>query len=83
MTDSSPPRLPRGAALYLAIVQFFFVTTWTVYVIFLPKLLTAAGLPPSYAIWILMFDQLVFMVMDVVMGVAADRAGRVIGRLAR
>jgi len=81
MTDSSRPQLPRGAALYLAVVQFFFVTTWTVYVIYLPKLLAAAGLPASYTIWILMLDQLIFMVMDVVMGVAADRAGRVLGRI--
>src|SRR5688572_26192463 len=81
MSDPSPPHLPRGAALYLAIVQFFFVSTWTVYVIYLPQLLTAAGLPSSYAIWILIIDQLVFMVMDVVMGVAADRAARVVGRL--
>lgn len=62
-------------------VQFFFVTTWTIYVIYLPKLLAAAGIPASYTIWILMLDQLVFMVMDVVMGVAADRAGRVLGRI--
>ena len=81
MTDSSQPQLPRGAALYLAVVQFFFVTTWTIYVIYLPKLLAAAGLPASYTLWILMLDQLVFMVMDVVMGIAADRAGRVLGRI--
>jgi MFS family permease len=81
MTDSSQPQLPRGAALYLAVVQFFFVTTWTIYVIYLPKLLAAAGLPASYTIWILILDQLVFMVMDVVMGIAADRAGRVLGRI--
>ncbi len=81
MTGSSQPQLPRGAALYLAVVQFFFVTTWTIYVIYLPKLLATAGLPASYTIWILMLDQLVFMVMDVVMGIAADRAGRVLGRI--
>ncbi len=81
MTDSSQPQLPRGAALYLAVVQFFFVTSWTIYVIYLPKLLAAAGLPASYTIWILLLDQLVFMVMDVVMGIAADRAGRVLGRI--
>lgn len=81
MTDSSQPQLPRGAALYLAVVQFFFVTSWTIYVIYLPKLLVAAGLPASYTIWILLLDQLVFMVMDVVMGIAADRAGRVLGRI--
>jgi MFS family permease len=62
-------------------VQFFFVTTWTIYVIYLPKLLAAAGLPASYTVWILILDQVVFMVMDVVMGVAADRAGRMLGRI--
>ena len=81
MTDSSQPQLPRGAALYLAVVQFFFVTSWTIYVIYLPKLLVAAGLPASYTIWILLLDQLVFIVMDVVMGIVADRAGRVLGRI--
>jgi MFS transporter len=63
------------------VVQFFFITTWTIYVIYLPKLLAAAGLQANDAIWILMLDQLVFMVMDVVMGVAADRVGRVLGRI--
>lgn len=81
MTDSSRPELPRGAALYVAVVQFFFITTWTVYVVYLPELLTAAGLPASSTIWILMLDQMIFMVMDFVMGMAADRALRTLGRL--
>lgn len=81
MTESASPRVPDAVALYLAVMQFLFVTTWTVYVIFLPQLLESAGIPARYALWILMFDQLVFMVMDVVMGVAADRAGRVLGRI--
>lgn len=75
------PRVPHAAALYLAVVQFLFVTCWTVYVIFLPGLLESAGIPRRYAIWILMLDQLVFMVMDVLMGVAADRAARMVGRV--
>ncbi len=82
MNDSVAfPRVPHAIALYLAVVQFLFVTSWTVYVIFLPGLLASAGIPPRYAIWILLCDQLVFMVMDVVMGLAADRSGRVLGRL--
>ena len=81
MPESSPTELPRGAALYLAVVQFFFVTTWTIYVLYLPQLMTAAGVPASYTLWILMFDQLVFMVMDVAMGMAADRVGRAFGRI--
>jgi hypothetical protein len=81
MNGNEAVRVPHGAALYLAAVQFLFVTCWTIYVVFLPGLLESAGLPRSYAIWILMLDQLVFMVMDAVMGVAADRAARVLGRI--
>ena len=81
MSDDTAPRAPHGAALYLAFVQFLFVTCWTVYVIYLPALLEAAGLPRHYAPWILILDQVTFMVMDVVMGVAADRAARTLGRI--
>ena len=81
MTDSSASRVPHAAALYLAVVQFIFVTCWTVYVIFLPGLLESAGIPRRYTIWILMLDQAVFMIMDALMGVAADRSARVLGRI--
>jgi MFS family permease len=81
MPDAAPFRAPHGAALYLALVQFLFVTCWTIYVIYLPALLEASGLPKSYTPWILMLDQLTFMVMDVVTGMAADRAARTLGRI--
>ena len=81
MPDAVTKGVPYAAALYLALVQFLFVTCWTIYVIFLPGLLETAGLPRRYAPWILLLDQLVFMVMDVVAGVAADRTARVLGRL--
>jgi MFS family permease len=81
MPDTAASRAPHGAALYLGLVQFLFVTCWTVYVIYLPALLESAGLPRSYTPWILMLDQLTFMVMDVVMGMAADRAARTLGRI--
>src|SRR5688572_363707 len=81
MSDSVIHRAPQGAALYLAVVQFLFVTCWTVYVVYLPGLLESAGLPRRYAPWILVFDQLVFMAMDVMTGMAADRTARLVGRL--
>jgi MFS family permease len=81
MPDVTTPRAPYAAALYLAVVQFLFVSCWTIYVIFLPGLLESAGLPRRYAPWILILDQIVFMAMDVVTGVAADRAGRTLGRI--
>ena len=65
----------------MALVQFLFVTTWTIYVIFLPKLFESVGLPVSYVLWFLILDQLVFMAMDVYTGVAADHAQRTLGRV--
>lgn len=79
MTDAA--RVPHGTALYLAVVQFFFVSTWTVYVIFLPGLVETAGIPKSYVIWILMLDQAIFAVMDLVLGRAADLVRRELGRV--
>jgi MFS family permease len=81
MTEPASPRVPHAIALYLAVVQLLFAVTWTVYAIYLPRLLESAGISARYTVWVLMFDQLVFMVMDVVMGVAADRAGRMLGRI--
>ena len=75
------PAVPAGAAIYIALVQFLFVITWTIYVIFLPGLLESAGLPRAWTPWILLLDQLVFMVADVATGVFADRVQRTLGRL--
>ncbi|HTE15782.1 MAG TPA: MFS transporter, partial [Burkholderiales bacterium] len=79
MTISTHAAVPASVALYMAVVQFLFVTTWTVYVIFLPRLLDSVGLPASLTPLILIIDQLVFMVMDIYVGVAADRAQRMLG----
>ena len=81
MNDSTRAAVPTGVALYMAVVQFFFVTTWTIYVIYLPKLLVTAGLPASLTPVILINDQIVFMVLDIYVGVAADRAQRTLGKV--
>ncbi len=77
MTQPTPHRL----GLYLAVVQFFFALTWTVYVIYLPKLAAQAGIPGHYVLLILIIDQLIFTAMDYATGVMADRVARVVGRL--
>ena len=82
MNRAISPRVPHAAALYVGLVQFVFVTCWTVYVIFLPALLETSGIPRRYTLWILILDQLIFMVMDTAMGVAADRTSRALGRIA-
>lgn len=77
MERSAPSRI----GVYLAIVQFVFTLTWTVYVIYLPKLAAQAGIAKDWVVYILLLDQVVFVVMDYAMGLAADRVSRVLGRL--
>jgi MFS family permease len=62
-----------GLALYLGVVQFFFATTWTIYVVYLPQLAAQAGIDKRWVPWILVADQVVFAVMDVVTGFWIDR----------
>ncbi|NRF68844.1 MFS transporter [Aquincola sp. S2] len=76
----------RGAGsvgLYLAVVQFFFALSWIVYVIYLPQLAERAGLPRSVVPWLLMLDQLLFIVCDTAVGFASDRAAQVLGKVGR
>jgi hypothetical protein len=67
--------------LYLALLQLVFTLLWTTYVIYLPKLAADVGIAPSAVILILMMDQAIFTITDTAMGLAADRIGRLVGRL--
>ena len=67
-------------AIYVAVVQFLFGTTWTLYVIYLPQLVQGAGIAPKWVPWILVADQLVFAAMDVVTGFWVDRVRAGLGR---
>ncbi|CAN5448614.1 hypothetical protein BH11PSE9_BH11PSE9_04750 [soil metagenome] len=78
---STSPRIPRRVGLYLAVVQFFFAVSWVVYATYLPQLAAQVGLPKTAVIWVLMLDQIIFLVADFMTGLMADRAGRVVGRL--
>ncbi|MBK5938574.1 hypothetical protein [Halochromatium roseum] len=71
----------RIAALQLSVIQFFFVTTWVIYVIFLGDLLERIGLGKEYVIWFILLDQAIFAITDVLMGYASDRVERFLGRL--
>lgn len=66
---------------YFAVLQLFFTLTWTVYVIFLPRLAAQVGIPKQWVVWILLADQVVFLMVDWLMGMYADRAAKVVGRL--
>ncbi len=75
--------MTHRVGLYLAVIQFFFALSWTVYVIFLPQLAAQVGIPKRAVIFVLMLDQIIFVLADYAMGVASDRAVRVVGRLGR
>jgi Na+/melibiose symporter-like transporter len=63
-------------AVYLGIVQFFFATTWTLYVIYLPQLAAQAGIGAQWVPWILVADQVIFALTDVATGFWIDRLRR-------
>ena len=71
----------RSAAIYLGVVQFFFASTWTIYVIYLPQLVNQAGLPRSWVPWILVADQIVFALADVATGFWIDRVRAGLARI--
>jgi Na+/melibiose symporter-like transporter len=59
--------------VYLGVVQFFFATTWILYVIYLPALAAQAGIGKEWVPWILAADQVIFAVADVITGFWIDR----------
>ena len=73
----------QSSGLALAGVQFFFTLGWTVYALMLHGLLATAGIAASWLPMLLMVDQLIFAVMDIGFGVAADRIGEGYRRLAK
>lgn len=81
MTTAARP--PRSIALYLAVVQFFLVLGWVVYAAYLPQLAQRAGIALKWVPWLLLADQLVFLITDLWVGLASDRAARVVGRIGR
>jgi MFS family permease len=63
----------RALAGYVGVVQFFFATTWTIYVIYLPQLAAQAGIDKRWVPWILVADQVIFAAADVITGFWIDR----------
>lgn len=75
------PGVPQAAAIYLGVVQFFFATTWVLYVIYLPALTAKAGIAGHWVPWILVADQVITAIMDVVTGFWADKIRAGLARL--
>jgi predicted MFS family arabinose efflux permease len=61
-------------ALGIGLVQMAAALSWTVYALFLPALAAKAGIAATWVPWILLADQLIFLLCDLAFGVAADRA---------
>ncbi|HWI98909.1 MAG TPA: MFS transporter [Burkholderiales bacterium] len=64
---------PSALAAWIGVTQLLFVTTWTLYVVYLPQLAAQAGIPKHWVPWILVADQLVFALTDVATGFWLDR----------
>ncbi len=75
-------RTTPGQFGYLGLIQLLFLTTWTVYVVFLGDLLAQAGLPRGLVPTLLLVDQVLFALADVLLGRYADRAMGLFRRLA-
>jgi MFS family permease len=73
-------RRVSALASAVAVVQFLFGTTWTMYVVYLPQLAASAGIGREWVPWILVADQLVFAAMDVATGFWIDRVRAALGR---
>jgi MFS family permease len=69
----APKETPLALAAWIGLTQFLFVTTWTLYVVYLPQLAAQAGVPKHWVPWILVADQLVFALTDVATGFWLDR----------
>jgi len=72
---------PLALAAWIGVTQLLFVTTWTLYVVYLPQLAAQAGIPKHWVPWILVADQLVFALTDVLTGFWLDRVRASLARI--
>lgn len=72
----APDNSSQSAVLKIALIQFFFMVSWVLYGIYFADLLAAAGIDRSWLVPIFLFDQLLFAVMDPLIGAWADRVER-------
>lgn len=80
-TDKAAGRSMTRLALWIALAQFFLLASWTVYAVYLPALLVQVGVEKQFAPWILLADQVLFLLFDIAAGFAADRAFRAYARI--
>lgn len=81
--NSRAESIGRGAALKVTLLQAALLLTWTLYVLFLPRMAERAGLAREAVAWILLADQLLFVFTDWMAGVMADRLAATMARVGR
>jgi MFS family permease len=81
--DAMPRAVSTRAGLYFGLLQLFFNLSWVIYVIYLPKLATQAGVSRGVVPWILLLDQVIFALCDWATGLASDRLANIVGRLGK
>ncbi len=79
--ESAPPA--RRVAAWVLAVQCLLALSWTLYVVFLPGLLAAAGIDKRWFVYVLIADQAIFAVSDWAAGVWADRVASELKRTGR
>ena len=77
------PAALRKTAAWVLVVQCLLALSWTMYVLFLPGMLSTAGIDKSWFIYVLIADQIIFAACDWWAGVYADRIASVWKRLGR
>jgi MFS family permease len=79
--------MASGAAtrvgLYFGLLQLVFGLTWVGYVIYLPQLAAQAGINRGVVGWLLVLDQIIFVLCDWAAGIAVDRVAKVVGRVGK
>ncbi len=70
------PVQPRAVSATIATVQGLLVLVWTLYALFLPQMAQAAGIGRGWVVWLLLADQVIFLLGDWAAGVYADRMAR-------
>ena len=62
-----------STAIWVLAVQCLLALSWTMYVLFLPGMLAAAGIERRWFLFVLMADQLIFAACDWAAGVYVDQ----------
>ena len=73
----------RGIGVYFGLLQLVFNLSWVIYVIYLPQLADQAGIAGWAVPWILLADQLIFVLCDWATGLASDTVANIVGRLGK